>query len=141
MNTNDVIGKRLEEERRRLGLTAIEVYQGLEIAQTTYKNYEMGRRDIPASLLTQLWDIGFDVLYVLTGVYADSGRAVDSTPLDEYRLVKLPETKDTNALADHLLVMMYQAEYSLIQAGAVAKEDYTYRDLLLAASVMQHGKI
>ena len=34
----EMIGKRLEDERKRLGMTAVEVYQSLDIAQTTYKN-------------------------------------------------------------------------------------------------------
>ena len=63
----ELIGKRLEAERKRLGMTAIEVYQNLDIAQTTYKNYETGKRDIFASLLAKLWDMGFDVLYIVTG--------------------------------------------------------------------------
>ena len=67
----EMIGKRLEDERKRLGMTAVEVYQSLDIAQTTYKNYETGKRDIFASLLAKLWDMGFDVLYIVTGVYAE----------------------------------------------------------------------
>ena len=37
MNENQRIGERLEAERKRLGYTAIEVYNSLDIAQTTYK--------------------------------------------------------------------------------------------------------
>lgn len=62
------IGKRLQQERERLGLLPQEVYQGLDIAQTTYRSYETGKRDIPASLLVQLNnDFGFNIGYVLTG--------------------------------------------------------------------------
>ena len=63
------MGKRLEAERQRLGLMAVEVYEEptIRIAQTTYKNYETGKRDMPSSLLVKLWNIGFDVMYVLTG--------------------------------------------------------------------------
>ena len=67
MNENQRIGERLEAERKRLGYTAIEVYNSLDIAQTTYKGYETGKRDISAGLLAQLWDMGFDVLYIVTG--------------------------------------------------------------------------
>ena len=47
----EMIGKRLENERKRLGMKAVEVYKGLDIAQTTYKSYETGKRNIPASAI------------------------------------------------------------------------------------------
>ena len=58
------VGTRLEAERQRLGLMAVEVYEdkSVKIAQTTYKNYESGKRDIPSSLLIKLWDMGFDAI-------------------------------------------------------------------------------
>ena len=136
----EIIGKRLEDERKRLGMTAVEVYQSLDIAQTTYKNYETGKRDIFASLLAKLWDMGFDVLYIVTGVYAESASASASDGVIQHRLVRLPENTDTNVLSDSLLVAMYHAEEALIQAGAVAEKDYSYQDLLMAASTMQQKR-
>ena len=138
MNENQRIGERLEAERKRLGYTAIEIYNSLDIAQTTYKGYETGKRDISAGLLAQLWDMGFDVLYIVTGVYAESASASDG--VIQPRLVRLPENTDTNVLSDSLLVAMYHAEEALIQAGAVAEKDYSYQDLLMAASTMQQKK-
>ena len=138
MNENQRIGKRLEAERKRLGYTAIEVYNSLDIAQTTYKGYETGKRDISAGLLAQLWDMGFDVLYIVTGVYAESASTNDR--VIQHRLVRLPDNTDTNVLSDSLLVAMYHAEEALIQAGAVAEKDYSYQDLLMAASTMQQKR-
>lgn len=138
MNENQRIGERLEAERKRLGYTAIEVYNSLDIAQTTYKGYETGKRDISAGLLAQLWDMGFDVLYIVTGVYAESASTNDR--VIQHRLVRLPENTDTNVLSDSLLVGMYHAEEALIQAGAVAEKDYNYQDLLMAASTMQQKR-
>ena len=138
MNENQRIGERLEAERKRLGYTAIEVYNSLDIAQTTYKGYETGKRDISAGLLAQLWDMGFDVLYIVTGVYAESASTNDR--VIQHRLVRLPENTDTNVLSDSLLVAMYHAEEALIQAGAVAEKDYNYQDLLVAASTMQQKR-
>ncbi len=137
MNENQRIGERLEAERKRLGYTAIEIYNSLDIAQTTYKGYETGKRDISAGLLAQLWDMGFDVLYIVTGVYAESASASDR--VIQPRLIRLPENTDTNVLSDSLLVAMYHAEEALIQAGAVAERDYSYQDLLMAASTMQQN--
>ena len=140
MNENQRIGERLEAERKRLGYTAIEVYNSLDIAQTTYKGYETGKRDISAGLLAQLWDMGFDVLYIVTGVYAESASASASDGVIQPRLIRLPENTDTNVLSDSLLVGMYHAEEALIQAGAVAEKDYNYQDLLMAASTMQQKR-
>ena len=88
------IGKRLENERKRLGMKAVEVYKGLDIAQTTYKSYETGKRNIPASLLAKLWDIGFDVLYIVTGVYTESSNS--SQIIRQIRLINLPDNTDTH---------------------------------------------
>ena len=132
------IGKRLENERKRLGMKAVEVYKGLDIAQTTYKSYETGKRNIPASLLAKLWDIGFDVLYIVTGVYTESSNS--SQIIRQIRLINLPDNTDTHVLADSLLIYMYQAEEALIQAGAEARKDYNCQDLLIAASMIQQKK-
>lgn len=136
------IGKRLENERKRLGMKAVKVYKGLDIAQTTYKSYETGKRNIPASLLAKLWDIGFDVLYIVTGVYTESSNSsqISSQIIRQIRLINLPDNTDTHVLADSLLIYMYQAEEALIQAGAEAKKDYNYQDLLIAASMIQQKK-
>lgn len=132
------MGERLESERNRLGLNAVSVYEAPEvnIAQTTYKNYEAGRRDIPSTLLAKLWDMGFDVMYVLTGQRLED-IAVDvlnndegaGLPLYHQRLIDLPEDMDINNPADALLVAMYHAEEAMIQAGARANNDYDYQYL------------
>lgn len=134
----EMIGKRLENERKRLGMKAVEVYKSLDIAQTTYKSYETGKRNIPASLLTKLWDIGFDILYIVTGVYTESANS--NQVIMQNRLVNLPDNTDTHVLSDSLLIYMHQAEEALIQAGAEAAKHYSYKDLLIAASVIQQKK-
>ena len=129
------IGKRLESERQRLELTAVQVYDDktVGIAQTTYKNYESGKRDMPSSLLIKLWDMGFDVMYVLTGqrleAIALDVQARGSVPSYHQRLVHLPEIIDLESPSDRLLAAMYHAEEALIQAGASANEDYDYKTL------------
>lgn len=133
------IGSRLENERKRLGLTALKVYENLNVAQTTYKNYEAGKRNIPASLLARLWDMGFDILFIVTGVYTDPSSidtepSVSSPQVVQSRLVHLPDNIDGSALSDKLLMYMHEVEDALIQAGAKPKKDYNYQDLLIAAS-------
>ena len=120
---------------QRLGMTAIQVYDdpSINIAQTTYKNYEIGKRDMPLSLLIKLWNIGFDVMYILTGQRLEDIaldiQAHSNTPSYHQRLVVLPEMMDLENPADKLLSAMYHAEDALIQAGATANEDYDYKAL------------
>ncbi|WP_201585248.1 helix-turn-helix domain-containing protein [Psychrobacter sp. HII-4] len=129
------VGQRLEEERQRLGLMAVEVYEDptVKIAQTTYKNYETGKRDMPSSLLKKLWDMGFDVMYVLTGQRLEDIaldiKAHSNAPSYHQRLVHLPEIMDLDNPSDRLLTAMYHAEEALVQAGAIANEDYDYKTL------------
>lgn len=129
------IGKRLEEERQRLGIKAVDVYSELDIHQNTYKNYEVGRREMPSSLLVTLWNMGFDVIYILTGqrmsdIAADVINNGESyVPSYHQRLVHLPEVMDLENPSDRLLGAMYHAEEALVQAGASANEDYDYKTL------------
>lgn len=129
------MGKRLEAERQRLGLMAVEVYEEptIRIAQTTYKNYETGKRDMPSSLLIKLWNIGFDVMYVLTGQrledIAIDVRSHKDLPSYHQRLINLPDILDLESPSDRLLGAMYHAEEALVQAGANANEDYDYKIL------------
>lgn len=129
------IGKRIEAERQRLGLTAVEIYEdsAIKIAQTTYKNYETGKRDMPSSLLIKLWDMGFDVMYILTGQRLEDialdVKAHGNAPSYHQRLIHLPEIMDISNPSDRLLVAMYHAEEALVQAGASANEDYDYKTL------------
>ena len=129
------MGQRLEEERQRLGLMAVEVYEDptVKIAQTTYKNYETGKRDMPSSLLKKLWDMGFDVMYVLTGQRLEDialdVRSHKDLPSYHQRLINLPDILDLESPSDRLLSAMYHAEEALVQAGANANEDYDYKTL------------
>lgn len=129
------MGKRLEAERQRLGLMAVEVYEEptIRIAQTTYKNYETGKRDMPSSLLIKLWNIGFDVMYVLTGQRLEDValdvKSHSDLPLYHQRLINLPDILDLESPSDRLLGAMYHAEEALVQAGASANEDYDYKIL------------
>ena len=129
------MGQRLEEERQRLGLMSVEVYEDptVKIAQTTYKNYETGKRDMPSSLLKKLWDMGFDVMYVLTGQRLEDialdVRSHKDLPSYHQRLINLPDILDLESPSDRLLGAMYHAEEALVQAGANANEDYDYKTL------------
>lgn len=129
------MGARIEEEKQKLGLLSSQVCTALGIHANTYRNYELGKRDMPMSLLTKLWDSGFDVMYILTGqrladIAADVINNGESyVPSIHQRLIHLPEVTDCDNPSDKLLVAMYHAEEALVQAGASANEDYDYKTL------------
>lgn len=129
------LGARIEEEKIRLGLKSSEVCTALDIHANTYRNYELGKRDMPISLLTKLWDSGFDAMYILTGqrmsdIAADVINNGESyVPSYHQRLIHLPDMIDLGNPSDRLLSAMYHAEEALVQAGASANEDYSYKDL------------
>lgn len=129
----DAIAERLVSERQKLGLRAVDVYTQTDMHQNTYRNYEIGKRDMPASLLVKLWNIGFDVMYILTGQRLEDialdVKASGGVPSYHQRLITLPEIMDIENPADLLLTAMYHAEEALIQAGAEANSDYSYKDL------------
>lgn len=143
------IGQRLESERLKLGKKYTEVADEVGMHSNTYRNYETGKRDAPTSLLTKLWDLGFDVMYVVTGVYSEdlsiNGGYQLATNYDENlsvtRLINLPDEVDLNSPADKLLTAMYHVEDALMQTGAVANKDYDYKDIgMMAVGLMDKVK-
>lgn len=90
-------GTRLVENRKVLGLKAVEVYEQLNIAQSTYRNYELGIRDIPSNVLMGLSKLGFDVNYILFGQESrDRAGKLNSPPQQNSELAewlsRQPET-------------------------------------------------
>lgn len=106
---------RLVEERERLGLKAIEVYGKLNLAQSTLRNYEIGERDMPVSLLVGLMDMGYDAMYVLKGVRHDLNA----------RQGGIDGNKPN--LSDDLI---QKIEDDLMRCGLVLDEDFTRKDLV-----------
>lgn len=62
------IGKRLKEERLRLGKSQQALATALGIAKKSQTNYELGHSVPPVTYLAAAAAAGVDVLYVLTGV-------------------------------------------------------------------------
>lgn len=61
-------GKRLKEERTRLGYTQTALVEICEISYNAYSNYELGKRKPDAELLMKLGSLGFDIVYLLMGL-------------------------------------------------------------------------
>nr|WP_256350036.1 helix-turn-helix transcriptional regulator [Pseudomonas sp. P7759] len=77
----------MQEERKRCGMTQIQVAQALGIAKRTQANYEAGSSDATASYLSKVAvQFEFDVPFILTG--RRSTVAVDSLDELEDRIIK-----------------------------------------------------
>lgn len=66
-NRQQILGRRLKEERERLGLTQAAMASAIGIGRLTGIHYELGDRTPTADVLWRLRDIGVDIAYVLTG--------------------------------------------------------------------------
>jgi len=62
------IGKRLLEERLKLGLNKAQMARIGGVVDSAYKNYEEGIRAADTNFLSAIAAAGADVLYILTGV-------------------------------------------------------------------------
>jgi transcriptional regulator with XRE-family HTH domain len=70
MELNISIGRRLREERERLGMTQTEFSAVAQATRQTQSNYEKGERAPDALYLAAIVSIGVDVQYILTGLRA-----------------------------------------------------------------------
>lgn len=87
MHLSEEIGSRLQEERKRCGLTQSGLADALGIAKRTQANYESGASDATASYLSKVsTEFGFDVSYILNGLHTTLAESALSDIED--RLVK-----------------------------------------------------
>ncbi|TCV68996.1 helix-turn-helix domain-containing protein [Pseudomonas fluorescens] len=117
MHLSEEIGSRLQEERKRCGLTQLQIAEALGIAKRTQANWESGASDATASYLSRVAnDFGFDVPYILTGVRTTlAGNAlspVEDVLVKQYR--SLPE-EDQRAIRRYLKAL---ADAAASEAGS-----------------------
>lgn len=98
------LGRRLAEERKRLGLTPDEVAELGGIGRASHYRYESGAKAPPTEYLLALAGHGLDVVYVLTGQ-----RGVDTVGLlsaeeaalvDNYRAASPEHQASLRAVGD-----------------------------------------
>lgn len=96
------IGKRLKEERERLGLTQSALGEIGEFGKTTVIAWERGTAFPNALFLSDIADIGADVQYIVTGERRGQGlgeSAVHQAVLDAIDLLSLAKKVDADQLA------------------------------------------
>ena len=132
------IGKRIELEKTRASLKSNDVCAALDIHPNTYRNYETGKRDMPVSKMAKLEALGFDAVYILTGVRgSSSNHHTSNEPKKKTSLIK---DYHDDAQSNALLSAMNQSENTLQRAGAIAGIDYNYVDLAkIGVQLLQYG--
>jgi len=75
-------GDRLEEERKRLGLSQQNFADLMDISRTSQVNYETNKREPSAGYLAFSATIGVDVLYVLTGERLMAAREIQDKRME-----------------------------------------------------------
>lgn len=92
MHLSEAIGSRLQEERKRCGMTQNQLAEALGISKRTQANYESGSSDATASYLSNVAvQFNFDVPYILTGerttLALDSLDEVEDRIVQQYRSI------------------------------------------------------
>jgi transcriptional regulator with XRE-family HTH domain len=82
-----MIGKRLKEERIRLGLTQEKIMELAGVSKPTVISWEKGNSTLNANVLAILSQNGFDVLYIVTGTRTGDPKLKpdEAALLDNYR--------------------------------------------------------
>lgn len=147
--SSESIGKRIELERIRLDLKNSDVCAALDIHSSTYRNYELGKRDMPILLLAKLWLIGFDPMYILTGQNIDSaiahseqnvvGGSNNPSSFGNPYLTRLFNDVTIMHKQDPLLESAYEIEKTFQSAGITAREEYTFTDLIQSAILRENN--
>lgn len=76
-----IISERLRSERLRLDLKQTDILREIDVAISTFSNYETGKRSPDLDFLLKLGELGYDVGYVVTGERVEGGSVV--LPPDE----------------------------------------------------------
>ncbi|OHX10528.1 hypothetical protein BI347_20695 [Chromobacterium sphagni] len=106
------IGIRLRDERMRLGLTQSDAAKAADVGFSTYQTWEKDRSP-NAEALARLHSVGFDILYVVTGIKDESTLSNEDSSL----LARLNQLDD-------------KARRAWLASAAAFVESYTSSDLL-----------
>ena len=104
----------LQQERKRLGMTAEEVREALDTSRATYTRWEAGN-PIPSDKLCVLDSVGFDIHFVVTGkrnvelLHSDALKSAMNRVLEEF-----PDRLNDVELVTSLVESFYKLEVSKV---------------------------
>jgi transcriptional regulator with XRE-family HTH domain len=88
----------LKEERARLKLNQLAVYNDIGVSKATYARWESGS-PIPSDKLIKLIELGFDAVYVLTGIRSSPITDQQSKPLNREEEILLDNYRHSSPKA------------------------------------------
>lgn len=90
-----MMGQRIAQERRRLGLTQEAFAEALHVGRSAVAMMETGRSALDAQRLVLMWqELNMDLFFILTGEKSDKAAA---------QLVDWPLVEAINASVDHMI--------------------------------------
>lgn len=99
----------LQSERKRLGMSAADVREKIDVSRATFTRWEAGS-PIPSDKLAALVKLGFDINYVVTGERRTSlNQDALNTALGSV-LTKFSDRLDDTALITELVSSFYSIE-------------------------------
>lgn len=80
MENSSLFGKRLKEERNKLGLKQAEIAEKCGISREMWGKYERGENQPGSEKLLSFQKVGIDINYVIHGIRADTIRPSENLP-------------------------------------------------------------
>jgi len=104
LHLSEIIGARLQEERKRLGLNQEQMAEKLGVSKRTQAGYEAGTSEPGAIYLSRaVGEVGLDGLYVITGHRTadnvDTLSEKESMIVEQYRAIA-----ESDQLAVHRII-------------------------------------
>lgn len=102
-----IVSERLKSERLRLGLKQTDVLKQIDVAISTFSNYENGIRSPDVDFLMKLAELGYDGGYILTGRRLDEASSdlteSEQSWLELYRQLSKDDSERLMKMAKSLL--------------------------------------
>jgi len=110
-------GARIKEERKRLGITQVDIAEATGVSLLTHGNYERGKRKPDAEYLELCAKMGLDVMYILIGE-----RSFDPV------LKKMKPTDRASAVLHHVATVqeILEVEFSQEQIQILMRYAYEH---------------
>ena len=120
-----LIFERLKESRHRLGFTQAQIAKELKVGLSRYQRYERGQRDIPASVLVSMVNLGIDPTWLLTGSSVEPPKKIvgyDDVVEQNFDIVRqFKNHEDAKEINQDLLILERLSEKDFFKAAAYIK--------------------
>ena len=128
MKKDSLIGKRLKEERNKLGLYQSDIAERCGVSREQWGKYERGENKPSSEKLFSFQKAGIDIDYVMHGVHADITRPSENLPeytAEEAELLTLfrqLSAPDRHVLKRQIQMLLAVAEQEEKAAASAARE-------------------